>query len=211
METERLPSWALPLIVAALVVPTGLGFGLIGPGAGIGFGGLTLVVLVVVAARMHDQGPLEVASAPGEGPLLVVALAPIDDPGVCREIAAVAEDGDPTETETEVDVLVIAPAQGKALARWLSDESEARFDAQRNLTISVASLIAAGLAAEGRVGDGDPMQAIGDALLLHGARAVVVFLPVDAEDGIVERLRARLDRPVARVGPPPLSAGPRAR
>lgn len=191
MQSWHPPSWALPLIVAALVVPAAVGFVLVGPALGLPAGAASAAALLILVARLRHSGPLEVASVAGGGPVMVVALAPIEAPALCEEVADLAEGR---------DVLVIAPATSGTLARWVSDVDPARFDAQRNLTLSVASLTAAGVAAEGRVGDGDPMQATSDALLVHGARAVLFYLPPGSDGGLVETVRGRLDRPVLRIG-----------
>ena len=192
MESWHPPSWALPLIVAALVIPTALGFALVGPALGLGVGTASAAALVILVARLRHSGPLEVAEVAGGAPLMVVALAPIEDPRLCEEIAAEAEGG---------EVLVIAPAMSGTLARWLSDVDPARFDAQRNLTISIAALTAAGVHAEGRVGEGDVLQATSDALLVHGASSVLFYLAPGPDNGLVETVRERLDRPVRRLGP----------
>jgi hypothetical protein len=190
MESWHPPSWSLPLIVAVLVIPTAGGFVVAGPALGLAVGTATAAALVILVVRLRHSGPLEVADVAGGGPVMVVALAPVEDPALCAEIARIADGR---------DVLVVAPAMSGTLARWLSDVDPARFDAQRNLALSVASLTAAGVPAEGRVGDGDVLQATSDALLVHGAGAVLFHLPPGPDGGLVDTVRERLDRPVIRL------------
>lgn len=191
MESWHPPSWSLPLIVAGIVIPTAGGFVIAGPALGLAVGTATAAALVIFVARLLHSGPLEVADVTGGGPVMVVALAPIDGRALCEQIAEVADGR---------AVLVIAPAMSGTLARWLSDVDPARFDAQRNLAISLATLTTAGVPAEGRVGEGDVLQATSDALLVHGASAVLFHLPPESDDGLVETVRRRLDRPVLRLG-----------
>ncbi len=96
-------------------------------------------------------------------------------------------------------VLVLAPVQSTATQRWLNDEEPGRVAAQERLAVSVASLIAAGCHAEGRVVSQDPAQALEDVAAEHGARRVV-FVVGDAKfDDLIEEMTARLDVPVHRV------------
>jgi len=72
------------------------------------------------------------------------------------------------------EVLVVAPALNSRLRRWLSDEDEARRLAAERASATVARLECRGLHAEGRVGDGDPLQAIADVLPLFPADEIVI-------------------------------------
>jgi hypothetical protein len=71
------------------------------------------------------------------------------------------------------EVLVVAPALNSAVRHWASDEDGARAAAQQRLKRSLAQLEGYGVAARGEVGDGDPLQAIEDALRTFGADADV--------------------------------------
>src|SRR4029079_18647566 len=66
------------------------------------------------------------------------------------------------------EVLVVSPALNSPLRTWTSDEDAARAAAQARLDESRGRLRAAGINARGEVGDGDPLQAIEDALRTFG-------------------------------------------
>ena len=62
------------------------------------------------------------------------------------------------------DVLVVCPALNSRVRTWASDEDAARAAAQARLDATLARLAAAGINARGEIGDGDPLQALEDAL-----------------------------------------------
>ena len=86
-----------------------------------------------------------------------------------RDAIGLRQDG-----ELPAEVLVIAPALNSTLRRWLSDEDGARRSAGLRLAASLEHLESVGIAAEGRVGESDPLQAIGDALREFGAQEIVI-------------------------------------
>jgi hypothetical protein len=94
---------------------------------------------------------------------------------------------------------VIAPARSSRLDRWADDIERARFDAQRSLTVSLASLAAAGVQAEGRVGDGDALRAAEDALRSYAASEVIVVARPGTEERALAELERRLPRPLRRI------------
>ncbi len=194
-------TWLLGLVV----VPIFLGFILVGGQLGLALGTATAAALVVIAARAKPDEPIEVAEpGPGvPGGLLVLALAPIDDPRTAGVIAAMA---DPSRPEAD-GVLVVAPARTSLLDRWADDLDAARFESQRLLTVSLASLAAAGIEAEGRVGDGDPLRAAEDALRTYAAAEVVVVAPEGEAARQLSELERRLDRPLRRVEPATATRG----
>lgn len=80
--------------------------------------------------------------------------------------------------EQRAEVRVIAPALNSRIRHWLSDEDEARRRAHLRLAATLESLCAAGIEADGRVGDADPLQAIDDALVeFHPEEIVIVTQP----------------------------------
>jgi len=102
------------------------------------------------------------------------------------------------------DVLVVCPALNSKLHTWLSDEDEARAAAQGRLDASLARLRDAGVTARGEIGDGDPLQALEDALRMFPADEVVVSTHPPGrsnwlEQGVVEEARMRFDVPVTHV------------
>ena len=102
------------------------------------------------------------------------------------------------------DVLVVCPALNSKLHTWTSDEDGARAAAQERLDASLARLHEAGIAARGEIGDGDPLQALEDALRVFPADEVVVSTHPPGrsnwlEQGVVEQARLRFDVPVTHV------------
>jgi hypothetical protein len=101
-------------------------------------------------------------------------------------------------------VLVVAPALNRRLSHWLSDTDGARGRAEERLHACLASLAAAGIDAEGMIGDADPLQAALDALALFGADEIVVSTHPEEQSnwlarGLVQRLCAHTDLPVLHV------------
>lgn len=186
--------WLLGVVVLSL----GAVFVFVG-GVALALGCATTALLIVVAARARPDEQIEVAEA---GPaasdgLLVLAVDPIEDP---RTAALIAEVADPSRIEPrDRGLLVIAPARSSRLDRWADDIERARFDAQRSLTVSLASLAAAGVRAEGRVGDGDALRAAEDALRSYAASEVIVVARPGTERRGLAELERRLPRPLRRI------------
>lgn len=188
-------TWLLGL----LIVPALAGFLFLDAGVGLFLGVATGATIIIVAARAVGDDPIEVA-APGPGVaagVLVLAVSAIDDTRTAGAVAAVAERA--RDESGNERVLVVAPARSRLLDRWADDLEQGRFESQRVLAISLATLAAAGIEAEGRVGDGDPLRAAEDALRSYAASEVVV---VAAEGGMgreIDRLERRLERPLRRL------------
>jgi hypothetical protein len=102
------------------------------------------------------------------------------------------------------EVLVVCPALNSKLRTWTSDEDGARSAAQERLDASLARLTDAGVEARGEIGDGDPLQAIEDALRTFPADEIVISTHPPGrsnwlEAGIVPRAEQRFDVPVVHV------------
>jgi hypothetical protein len=102
------------------------------------------------------------------------------------------------------EVLVVTPALNSPLKHWVSDEDDARAAAQERLAASLEMLADAGVQARGEVGDGDPLQAIEDALRTFGADEIIISTHPEGrsnwlERGVVEKARERFDLPVIHV------------
>ena len=102
------------------------------------------------------------------------------------------------------EVLVVTPALNSPLKHWASDEDEARAAAQERLGASLARLREAGIEARGEVGDGEPLQAIEDALRTFGADEIIISTHPEGrshwlERGVVEKARERFALPVTHV------------
>jgi hypothetical protein len=199
LEPLRLRPWTLPLIVLAIAVPIVVAFRFGGPPGGLAVGAAAATVILVVAARASFDEPIEVASAPADHfAMLVVLESALEDPplaGAIEEIANAGAKATRSGAGRRPEVLLLAPATNTAVAHWLSDLRHARFDAQRRLTLSLATLAAAPMDARGAVGDSDPVQAVEDTLRTFGAQEVVFVTPPGRAKE-VEQVRRRLDRPV---------------
>jgi universal stress protein family protein len=104
----------------------------------------------------------------------------------------------------DAEVLVVCPALNSRLRHWLSDNDQARRDAQKRLNASLHALAAADISADGRVGDGDPVQAIKDALCTFKADEIIISTHPPGrsnwlEKRVVERASAMCDLPVSHV------------
>jgi hypothetical protein len=163
------------------------------------------VVVTVVAARWFfrrtaQEAPVKqapAASPEGEYRILVVANETVGGPELLAEIRERSQSG-------AAQVLVVCPALNSPLRHWVSDEDEARAAAQTRLDESLASMRAAGLHATGEIGDGDPIQAIEDALrTLKPDELVVSTHPAGRshwlERGVVEKARERFELPLTHV------------
>ena len=102
------------------------------------------------------------------------------------------------------EVLVVTPALNSPLKHWVSDEDDARAAAQQRLDTSLAQLAEAGVEARGEVGDGDPLQAMEDALRTFGADEIIISTHPQGrsnwlERGVVEKARERFPVPITHV------------
>jgi hypothetical protein len=102
------------------------------------------------------------------------------------------------------EVLVVTPALNSPLKTWVSDEDQARAAAQERLEASLAELAEAGVQARGEVGDGDPLQAMEDALRTFGADEIILSTHPPGrsnwlEKGVVARARESFDVPLTHV------------
>ena len=102
------------------------------------------------------------------------------------------------------EVLVVCPALNSQVRTWASDEDGARAAAQQRLDASLARLRQDGVHAQGEVGDGDPLQAIEDALRTFGADEIVISTHPEGRSNWLERnvvgsARDRFDVPITHV------------
>jgi hypothetical protein len=101
-------------------------------------------------------------------------------------------------------ILVVSPALNSQVRHWASDEDGARAAAQERLDASLAQLRRDGIQAQGEVGDGDPLQAIEDALRTFGAHEIVISTHPEGRSNWLERnivgdARDRFDVPITHV------------
>jgi hypothetical protein len=141
-------AWKLPFVVAAIAVPITVAFLTVGPALGLAVGALVAVSIVAFAVRQRPHDAIAPAGADSHSRrVLLVVNDPLEEPAAVSQVASLVGDDEKTS------VRVLSPAHIDFLDRWASDVEPARHDAQQRLVISVASLAAAGIKAEARVGD----------------------------------------------------------
>jgi hypothetical protein len=104
----------------------------------------------------------------------------------------------------QAEVLVVTPALNTPLKHWVSDDDQARGAAQERLERSLARLRQAGMEARGEIGDGEPLQAIEDALRTFGADEIIISTHPEGrsnwlEKGVVSGARERFAVPITHV------------
>ena len=101
-------------------------------------------------------------------------------------------------------ILVVCPALNSPIRHWASDEDQARAAAQARLDASLGAMRAAGLQVEGEIGDGDPIQAIEDAVRTFRPDELVISTHPEGrshwlERGVVEKAHERFAIPITHV------------
>ena len=180
------------LIVAAASVATWLGL--------VVFLALTAVAVGWWVRSRREEPPLrtQAASVPEDvRRILVVANETVGGSELFTVIAELSEGVDE-------EVLVVCPALNSPLRTWVSDEDGAREAAQQRLDATLSRFASAGIDARGEVGDGDPLQAIDDALRVFGADEIVISTHPEGrshwlERGVVSGARGRFDVPIRHV------------
>jgi hypothetical protein len=181
------------LIVVASAVSTWLGVGAF------------LVLTGLVLWRWTRKAPAEppqrvvVASQAGEGErrILVVANETVGGSELLDVLRGMTEG-------VREQVLVVTPALNSPIRHWTSDDDGARAAAQHRLDASLAQLARQGIEARGEVGDGDPLQAIEDALRTFGADEIVISTHPEGRShwlarNVVSEARARFAVPITHV------------
>ena len=161
---------------------------------------LTAIVLGWWARARRDERPPKTAPRPhaaGERRILVIANETV---GGHTLRSAILE----RSLDVREEVLVVTPALNSPLRHWVSDDDDARAAAQERLERSLAQLAEAGVEARGEVGDGDPLQAIEDALRTFGADEIIISTHPEGrsnwlERGVVENARERFAVPITHV------------
>jgi hypothetical protein len=101
-------------------------------------------------------------------------------------------------------VLVVAPALNSPLRTWVSDVDAAMREARERLNQSLGALLSGGVEARGEIGDGDPLQAIEDALRTFGADEIIISTHPPGrsnwlERDVVTKARERFPLPTTHV------------
>jgi hypothetical protein len=128
--------------------------------------------------------------------VLVVASEPISADRLRAALGAATDDA---------EIVVVAPALHlSALRFWLSDADEAIQRAELVQRETTEGLDDAGLDARGDTGEGDPVEAVEDALATFPAERILIFTRPSSEqrydEGIdAEALEQRFGLPVEQV------------
>jgi hypothetical protein len=167
-----------------------------------------VVALVVYMARPHHPPAPATRARPA-------GAAPPSDDGVRRVLVIADRACAPSALGSTIggrrgpsslEAFVIAPALGSRSARWTGDE-HAYQEAQEHLDATLAALTELDIAATGRVGAHDPLQAVEDGLREFAADEVVFAVHAAGEtnwleDGVVDAARARYPIPVTELPVP---------
>jgi hypothetical protein len=162
---------------------------------------LSAVVVGAYLRRREPGGPVVTAtrsrSAPDERRMLVIANETVGGTTLRDRIRERSEG-------YHEHVLVVCPALNSPLKHWVSDEDGARSAAQERLDRSLARLREAGIDARGEIGDGEPLQAMEDALRTFGADEIIISTHPEGrshwlERNIVDQARERFAVPITHV------------
>ena len=144
----------------------------------------------VLLGRRREQGD-------DEHRMLVVANQTLSGRGLRAEIAHRAGG-------ERAQLWVVCPALNSKVKHWTNEEDAARESARRRLDGLLAGLRGEGFAADGDIGDDDPVQAMEDALRQFPAdEAIISTHPLGRsnwlERDVVTRARERFDIPITHV------------
>ena len=161
---------------------------------------LSAIVVVWWLRARRAERPIQTAPrphAPGERRILVIANETVGGTKLREMIRERSK-------QVRAEILVVTPALNSPLRHWASDEDRARVAAQERLDASLRRLESLGLRAHGEVGDGDPLQAMEDALRTFGADEIILSTHPEGrshwlERGVVEKARERFAVPITHV------------
>jgi GABA permease len=173
-----------------------------GPWAGVP----TWVVVTCAAAFFYlRRGPAErsVRTAPAhvgaadERRILVVANETLADVRLAEEIERAA-------AGYRKQVHVVCPTLNSPLRHWATDLDAATARAQQRLDQILGQLHAAGIEAQGEIGDEDPLRAIEDVLRTFGPDEIIISTRPEGrsnllERNVVTRARERLALPITHL------------
>ena len=194
---------AFRFLIASIVYFGAIVVASVAGGTWVGLGVFIALTAAVVGWWFHarrDERPERTSPRPhaaGERRILVIANETVGGHTLRSTILEKSLD-------VHEEVLVVTPALNSPIRHWVSDEDGARAAAQERLDRSLAQLAEAGVQARGEVGDGDPLQAIEDALRTFGADEIIISTHPEGrsnwlERGIVENARERFTVPITHV------------
>ena len=182
------------LIVAAAAIATWFGV--------VVFVALSATAVWLWIRSRSDEPALRTSVARRDGAnerrILVIANETVGGQELLAILRSKAAEGVPGR------LLVVCPALNSPVRTWASDEDGARAAAQSRLDASLAQLARDGIQAEGEVGDGDPLQAIEDALRTFGADEIIISTHPEGRSHWLERdvvgaARERFAVPITHV------------
>jgi GABA permease len=161
---------------------------------------LTAAALVWWARTRRDERVEQTRSVPhakNERRILVLANETVGGETLRSCIAKKSEG-------VREEVLFVTPALNSPLKHWVSDEDGARAAAQERLDASLARLRSEGIDARGEVGDGDPLQALEDAVRTFGPDEIIISTHPEGrshwlERGVVAKAREQFAVPITHV------------
>jgi hypothetical protein len=161
---------------------------------------LTAAVLAWWVNARREEKPVQTVPRPhaeNERRILVIANETVGGETLREVILSRSEN-------VHEEVLIVTPALNSPLRHWVSDEDGARAAAQERLEASLRRLAEVGVQARGEVGDGDPLQAMEDALRTFGADEIVISTHPEGrshwlERGVVAKARERVAVPITHV------------
>jgi GABA permease len=164
-----------------------------GPWAGVPtWAAVTAAVAYLYVRRGQEERPVRTAPAhvggENEWRILVVAN---ETPAE----ATLAEAIEHAAAGRRTQVRVVCPALTSPARHWTSDLDGARADARERLDRTLERLRAAGVEADGEIGDEDPLRAIEDVLRTFGPDGIVI----SGERDVVARARERIALPITRI------------
>jgi hypothetical protein len=150
--------------------------------------------------RGRPERPIPQAPPPhpaGERRILVVANETVGGRALMNEIKKRSEG-------SRTSVFVVVPALNSPLKHWTSDEDGAREAAEGRLQASLSAMHDGGIEAKGEIGDGEPLQAIEDALRTFAPDEMIISTHPEGrshwlERGVVTGARERFALPVTHV------------
>ena len=185
-------AWKFPLIAAAIICSIVGGFYLGGAGLGLAVGATAASSVILWAA---DDPPTPAIVPPvaldGRVRLLLLVDGAVGTVAVDTAAVTVAAAG------RAVEVLVVVPLRHGLVERWISDADKGRRLAEGRLAMVVSAFERAGVRVSGALGDGDPVQAVDDALRSYPATVVALLATESTEAADI--LKARLRVPLVRL------------
>ena len=193
------------LIVAVLIAPVVIAAIAFSTGAALVVGGGVILGVVIGLFVIERDEPTErmlLGQRRGADDrkrrILVLANETLAGSALRREIANRMAGGD-------AEVFGVCPALNVSkIKHWVSDEDQARREAQERLEAMVSRLEREGVHVRGDIGDADPVQAMEDALRLFSAdEAIISTHPPGRsnwlEKEVIGRARKRYPVPITHV------------